>query len=174
MSVLQAMARQDDVLHPTGELEHDLQVWVAIHEKEADINWVQADYALAMKQVYHEDMTPKLSASSGKSPGYIKTLVRTAIAFPPTERAKDLSFSHHRYCAQTTNPQHWLEETLTHSWTVHDLQHAIADANDPVDQHTKAGKAAKTLEADAAFFNDMYAPILRRKVTLSWTPTASS
>jgi hypothetical protein len=168
------MRAEQDVLRPTGELERDLQVWVAIIEKEHDINWVQADYAVAMKYVYHTDMTPKLSESSGKAPGYIQTLMRTAIAFPPEERAKDLSFSHHRYCAQTANPQYWLEETVKQGWSVHDLQHAIADAKDPVDQHTKAEKAAKTLEADATFFNDVYAPVLGRKVTLSWTPVASS
>lgn len=155
---------------PTGDLETDCAIFVSLVEAESDALWAQATWAARLKPLYRDATARQLSATSGKSPGYIRQLIRTALAFPPEERAQDLSFSHHRLCAATEDPVGWLTQAVANGWSCRELETRIAEAaeSDTVTLFTQAEKAASTLESDARYFNDHWAATLGRRVVLSW------
>ena len=129
---------------PTGDLETDCSIFVSLVEAESDALWTQATWAARLKPLYRDATARQLSATSGKSPGCIRQLIRTALAFPPEERAQDLSFSHHRLCATTEDPLGWLTQAVANGWSWRELERRITDAAeaDPVTLFTQAEKAA--------------------------------
>ena len=159
---------------PTGDLETDCSIFVSLVEAESDALWAQATWAAPLKPLYRDATARLLSATSGKSPGYIRQLIRTASAFPAEERAQDLSFSHHRLCATTEDPLGWLTQAVANRWSCRELESRINDAaeSDTVTLFTQAEKAASTLEADVRYFNDHWAATLGRRVVLSWIDAA--
>ena len=170
-----ALLRSPDLpAEPTGDLETDCAIFVTLIETESDVIWSQATWAARMKTVYRDATARLLSATSGKSPGYIRQLIRTALAFPAEERAQDLSFSHHRLCATTEDPLGWLTQAVANGWSCRELESRINDAaeSDTVTLFTQAEKAASTLEADVRYFNDHWAATLGRRVVLSWIDAA--
>ena len=129
---------------PTADLETDCSIFESLVEAESDALWTQATWAARLKPLYRDATASQLSATSGKSPGYIRQLIRTALALPPEERAQDLSFSHHRLCATTEDPLGWLTQAVANGWSWRELERRITDAAeaDPVTLFTQAEKAA--------------------------------
>ena len=67
-----------------------------------------------------------VSSDTGYSPRRINDLVVTFEAFPEeTDRAKDLSFSHHMLAARTDDPVKWIELAIENGWSVRDMNRVI-------------------------------------------------
>lgn len=166
------MSRARTAVDP-GQWIADVQHFVQLLEQEADTLWAQAEHAHRMAARYGRHTARALAGEVGLSAGYIRQLIATADAFPdPTTRAADLSFSHHRICAQTADPAHWLALAVAHQWSVADLREALRAARDPVAQDTAAQQAAERLRRAADRFNMLYAPVLGQRVDLLWSAWA--
>ena len=151
----------------------DVSVFQQLLEHETDSLWAQAEHARRMAARHGRHTARALAGEVGLSAGYIRQLIATADAFPdPATRAQDFSFSHHRICAQTADPAHWLALAVAHQWSVDDLRHAIRDARDPVARDTAARRAAERLQRAVNRFNTDYAPVLGQRVDLLWSAWA--
>jgi hypothetical protein len=142
----------------TGVYEQDLAVFITLMEAEADSQWAQATWAYAMTGRYGRRTAALLAGDTGLSAGYVRQLVATARAFPtPADRAADLSFSHHRVAAMTTDPAQWITAAAAHQWSVDDLRLAIRAARDPVADADQARRAAARLARAVARHNARWA-----------------
>ena len=127
---------------PSGDYQQDLAVFVSLEESVRDTTWAQAEWAYVMTGHYGRSTAQMIAGDTGHSKAYIRMLVATAKAFPDvSDRAQDLSFSHHRVAAATQDPATWIDEAVAHQWSVEELRQAIQDTKDPVAETVLADRA---------------------------------
>ncbi len=114
--------------------------------------WKQAAIAFYLKN--QMKVTGKQIASdAGYSGSYISKLIKTFTAFPEeTERAMDKSFSLHMVCADTEDPQGWLNLAVAEAYSVRQLKQMINE-----------GKPEKSEIEVAALVWDKVVAILENK-----------
>jgi len=92
-----------------------------------------------------------IAAGIGKSVGYVSARIKTYRAFPEDSmRAKDMSWTHHRYAANTDNPPKWIDEAVKNQYSSRELDRAIKGL--PIDKpktdwQIKAEKALDDVNA---------------------------
>ena len=92
-----------------------------------------------------------IAAGIGKSVGYVSARIKTYRAFPEDSmRAKDMSWTHHRYAANTDNPPKWIDEAVKNQYSSRELDRAIKEL--PIDKpktdwQSKAEKALDDVNA---------------------------
>jgi DNA-binding transcriptional MerR regulator len=68
-----------------------------------------------------------LSKKCGLSCAEIREIIKTYRAFPePKNRDSDLSYTHHRICANTTDPKGWLRKAKENNWSTRELSEVIS------------------------------------------------
>jgi hypothetical protein len=154
---------------PTGHLEQDVQVFVGFMEGESDHLWNQAAWARAMAAYYGKKTASLLATATGLSSGYVRQLIATANAFPdPSDRAQDLSFSHHRVAAMTEEPMDWIDRAVSSGWSVQDLKDAIQDAKDPISEADQQARDRQALGRAVKRYNDRWAGVTREEAVLAF------
>lgn len=154
---------------PVGDWEADCAVFVRWREAEDTTLWGQARWAYLMTARYGRATSTELSKAVGCAGSTIRGLVAAYKAFPdPAQRARDLSFSHHRRAALTADPAYWLDQAVIHGWSVRDLEAAIAEAKEPVAEAVRAVHAAEQLERDAKRWNARFAAVSGRRARVVW------
>lgn len=154
---------------PAISYEEDLAHFTTLLEAEAASLWAQAEHLRRMVERWGRGTARAVAGDTGLSAGYIRQLIGTANAFPaPTDRAPDLSFSHHRIAAFTDDPATWLDRAVAHGWSVDDLRAAIQAARDPVAQTVQAAQAAHRLEQAVARFADQWTTTYGLRPVLTW------
>jgi len=156
---------------PSASWADAVQEYIRCREQENDGLWGQADCALRMVARFGADAIAALASEVGVSKAYVRMQVATAKAFPPGTRAQDASFSLHRICAMTEDPEGWLERALAHGWSTRELQEAVRDARDAVDQAEQARRAEERLAQQARRYNADWAPLTGKRVELLWVWT---
>jgi hypothetical protein len=160
---------------PTGNLEQDVQVFVGFMEGESDNLWNQAAWARAMAAYYGKKTASLLATATGLSSGYVRQLIATANAFPdPSDRAQDLSFSHHRVAAMTEEPMDWIAQATSQGWSVQDLKDAIQDAKDPISEADQQARDRQALERAVRRYNTRWAAPLREEAVLTFQPVRAA
>ena len=87
--------------------------------------WRQAAIAYILKEKLCV-ATKTISGDVGFSPRYITNLAKAFGAFPEeSDRALDLSFSHHLVAATTDNPKYWIDQSTENAYSVRELSRAI-------------------------------------------------
>ena len=125
-----------------------------------DADWEIGDLLALAKEVYQGDEKFDRAAASelGCSANWVRTLIKTAKAFPVETRAADMSWEIHRICACTKDPSMWLHlavhggeehlpdsSTRYHQWSVADLRDAIAAAKETGPAKDEAQAEADTI-----------------------------
>lgn len=128
-------------------LEAVEQAFAAGVEMESEGKWTQAAAVVVMLEVLR--MKPKdVSSRTGLTPAMVREMARTFLAFPnPETRAADLSFSHHRYAARTSDPEGWLEKALKNGWSSRQLCEAIKRASAVTEKSSRDISYAKAEKA---------------------------
>lgn len=94
-----------------------VQAYCEGQEQEESGKWLQASVMVICKHGYGWS-NRKIASELGVSASAVRDMVRTFLAFPDeSTRAKDLSFTHHRYAAMTDNPEGWLEQAILGGWS---------------------------------------------------------
>lgn len=133
------------------ELEYDrlIDQLIEMRKEEVDKIWQQSAIVFVLRermQVKAKD----LAASIGVSSTYINDLARTFAAFPEEYvRNKEMSFTIHKICAKTNDPEYWLEEAEKNQYSSRQLQEAIKGklVSNAMDKVVKLyEKVVKTLE----------------------------
>ena len=162
-----------DVSAETAAWADDVQRFASLMEHESASLWAQAEQARVMRVRYGRDTARLLASEVGLTKGYIRQLIGTANVFPdPSQRAQDLSFSHHRIAAFTEDPEQWLQTSVDEQWSVDDLRAAIQAAKDPVAAEVDAQQAAERLTRAVEKFNAKHAGVYGQEATLAWAPTS--
>ena len=176
MASLHVVRKPDDLVVTEVSMEtavwaDDVQRFVSLMEHESASLWAQAEQARLMRVRYGRDTARLLASEVGLTKGYIRQLIGTANVFPdPTQRAQDLSFSHHRIAAFTEDPDYWLHEAVAEEWSVDDLRAAIKTAKDPVAASVAAQQAAERLTRAVQKFNATHAGVYGQDAALVWAP----
>ena len=91
---------------------------------------------------------PEVAGLVGCSPAQVRELAKTYRAFPEeTDRAKDLSWFHHRLAANTTEPKAWIEKAVAGGWSTRQMREAIKVAFARSDEAVKDIALAKAEKA---------------------------
>lgn len=121
-------------------------------EADEAVAWSKAELVTAALGL--DGVTPsQLAHDLGCSKSYVRRLAKTYKTFPTPEsrwQAPNATFSHHRICAETTDPGMWLTRCAEHEWSTRDLQAAIRAAQ------------ARTPEEEAYAHADRVVQRLRR------------
>lgn len=124
--------------------EEATQTALELHTAQEAVQWSIGQLALEQAEAW--GITPQQMASDwGYSASAIRKMMRTVRAFPnPADRVALLSFSHHALAAQTDDPMGWLTQAEANSWSIRDLQEAIAQAKaaNPQEARKTAGERA--------------------------------
>lgn len=102
--------------------------------KEA-MEWFHAE---KLAEALEQGHTPRqLAVENYLSASKVRQYAKTAQVFAPDERC-DLPFEVHVVCAQTSQPQYWLDWAVTHQASKREVQAAIKDATagQPVTRET--------------------------------------
>ena len=123
-----------------------------LDEADEAVEWTRAEIVYQALQL--EGVTPnRLAADRGCSASHVRRQAKTYAAFPdPAQRwnGPGASWTHHRLCAETTDPQGWLAQAMDGEWSTADLAAAIqaAKAQDPHEEaRRKAEQAIQRLRA---------------------------
>ncbi len=138
-------------------------------EADEAVQWSKAELVTAALGL--EGVTPgQLASDLGCSTSHVRRLRKTYLTFPTPEsrwQAPNATFSHHKICAETDEPQKWLARCAERELSTRDLQEAIqaAKALDPVEQaYAKAERVIQRLratwrDADDALREHMRGPL---------------
>lgn len=152
-----------------ASFEEDLAVLTQFVEAEEDSLWAQATWMQYMTGKWGRGAAPTIAQHVKRDESYVRQMVATAVAFPdPAQRAQDLSFSHHRFAAMTEDPDHWIDQAVQHSWSVRELQDAIQDAKDGVEQAEAARRARDRIENSIKKYNERWTPITDLVARVVW------
>ncbi len=125
-------------------LERAITLFIASVEEEENALWKQAEIAAQASRVYGHKTASIFAQQTGKSAGYIRSLIAAANAFPEErDRAPDMSMTHHRIAAMTTDPVYWINQAVINQWSTRQLQDSITEAQDPFAE-AEGMKRAKT------------------------------
>ena len=138
-------------------------------EADEAVQWTKAELVTAALGL--DGVTPgQLAHDLGCSKSYVRRLRKTYLTFPtPDSRwhAPNATFSHHKICAETSDPVKWLNHCAERDLSTRDLQDAIkaAKALDPVEQaYAQADRAIQRVrriwqEADEPLREHMRGPL---------------
>ncbi|MHB8927101.1 MAG: HNH endonuclease [Bacillota bacterium] len=91
---------------------------------------------------------PGVAGLVGCSPAQVRELAKTYRAFPEeADRAKDLSWFHHRLAANTTEPKAWIEKAVASGWSTRQMRESIKAASAKSDEAIKDMALAKAEKA---------------------------
>lgn len=151
------------------EFQTDLQEYITGLEQEEHGLWHQAEVAFQMAGRYGRHTATWIASETGKSSSYIRQQIATAKAFPhPEDRAQDLSFTHHRYAAMTTDPAGWLDRATAEGWSTDQLLQAIQDAKDELAEAERCRRAQEKLQRLVDQFNEEFSMLAGRRAQLVW------
>lgn len=103
--------------------------------------WKQAAIAFFLRE-HMQVPANTVAGDVGYSSRYISSLVKAFNAFPEeSDRAMDMSFSHHLLAAGTDDPVHWLDLACKEAWSVREMQRAINGEQPETDPLEKAQRA---------------------------------
>ncbi len=102
--------------------------------------WAQADAALALRADRGRSTASELAEANNLSAAYVRQLIHTAEAFPPTLRNPELSFTHHRFAAMSDKPAYWLQQAVQGEWPRRALVQAIRLDPNETRKRKKHGK----------------------------------
>lgn len=159
---------------PRPSLEEFRSRWISLEELGQQLSWARADLAREAVLAFGKGAIKDLAQVAGQSESYIRSLVATANRFPePEDRlaAPPISFSHFRVCAQTGNPQGWLQEAVANSWSVRELTREIQAAKDKLDEAERYRRDREALEREVARFNERWTE--GEEAVLSWRDRAA-
>lgn len=124
-----------------------IQAYCEGREQEDSGKWLQASAMVICKYGYNWS-NRKVASELGLSSSAVRDMVRTFLAFPDESmRAKDLSFTHHRYAAMTDDPEGWLEQAIIYGWSSRQLWEEIrrSKMSREAERDYLLGKAEKAL-----------------------------
>lgn len=124
-----------------------VQAYCEGREQEDSGKWLQASAMVICKHGYNWS-NRRIASELGLSSSAVRDMVRTFLAFPEESmRAKDLSFTHHRYAAMTDDPEWWLEQSIINGWSSRQLQEQIkrSKMSREAEKDYLLGKAEKAL-----------------------------
>ena len=152
-----------------ADFEQALSVFITAVETEEDALWRQADVAYHMTARFGRLTARWIAQNTGKSEQYIRSLIAAAKAFPrSTDRVfHDLSMSHYRAAAVTTDPAVWMQRAQTEQWSVEDLRWAIRLAQDPIAEHFAWSADQQRLQHLVQQFNHRWGTTMH--VDLLWS-----
>lgn len=91
---------------------------------------------------------PAVASLVGCSPAQVRELAKTYRAFPEeADRAKDLSWFHHRVAANTTEPKVWIEKAVASGWSTRQMRESIKAASAKCDEAVRDMALAKAEKA---------------------------
>ncbi len=91
---------------------------------------------------------PAVASLIGCSPAQVRELAKTFRAFPEeADRAKDLSWFHHRVAANTTEPKAWIEKAVESGWSTRQMRELIKAACAKSDEAARDIALAKAEKA---------------------------
>ena len=129
------------------ELSYDqlIDQLIEMRKEEAERIWDQASIIFILRSkmnVKAGDIGSQLGCSSV----YVNELARTYGAFPdPTARSQELTFSHHKLCAKSDDPEYWLNMAEQNQWSTRQLQDAIKGKSEK-DEFEKVRKLYEKIE----------------------------
>lgn len=142
-------------------------------EADEAVQWSKAELVAAALGL--EGVTPsQLAHDLGCSASHVRRFRKTYRAFPTPEsrwQAPHATFTHHRLCAETSDPEKWLAHCAERDWSTRDLQEAIAvsKAADPVEQaYARAERVVQRLRATWRDADDALRDHLRGALTAFW------
>ncbi len=100
-------------------------------KKSEEIRWLMGELLLAYGEGRaRRGFARELAGELGCSTRWVQELMRTARAFAPEARAKDMTWEHHRVAACTDDPEFWLQQAVDNQWSTRQLRDAIRQAHE--------------------------------------------
>lgn len=75
-----------------------------------------------------------LGSTVGRSKSFLASLKQVSEAFPPDERAQDMAWSVHLWCARTSEPVVWLEYAIENQCSVRQLRQKLIEEGEVADK----------------------------------------
>ena len=116
-----------------GELSYDQLIQELVEAKKSrdGATWTEAAIAYLLR-TRMQVPAKQIASDTGYSGRYVSLLVKTFGSFPEeSDRATDLTFSHHQIAAQTSEPSWWIDQACANGWSVRDMKKAIKGESDP-------------------------------------------
>lgn len=109
--------------------------------------WRQAELCAAAVETGVAVRT--LASDMGLSAARVRRMIRTVRAFPHSEErliAPGIDFAHFQLCAETNDPQGWLERCVDLEWSVRDMREALERARAMNPEETEERQWAAALQ----------------------------
>lgn len=129
----------------TLTFEEAVQLLVNELQESEESRFRAGDVLLALEGIPLKAM----ASASGRSVSYLSNLKSVSAAFPPETRAQDQSWSLHRLCARTDDPQVWLERAVSEGFSVRELREALVEAGE-IKERDKPAKTCHVCGAELA------------------------
>ena len=146
----------------TPSLEQVIQTIINLEEKEDDCKW---KFGELVKALIDTGITINWLASQIRRSGaYIRARIKTFEVFSEeSTRVPELSWQHHRICANTDKPYEWIQKAAENQWSTRELEQAIKEGKPKKDEIEEAKKVLTKVQ-DILAKNNQASEFLRESL----------
>jgi len=102
-----------------------------LKERSQEARWAQGDLIIwARARWGGRGLTSSIAQALACSVRHVQDLERTAQAFRPSARARDMAWEIHRLAATTDKPGYWMDQAVGHQYSTRQLSRAIKAGGD--------------------------------------------